>query len=120
KNITVANMISESGDIHHLVPKNYLIKHGYNDRREYNQIANFALTETPINISVKDRAPQDYMAILDKQAATGELRIGEIADTDELAASLDENAVPASIRDTTADSYKEFLDERRVLMAAYI
>jgi len=55
KNVTVASMIEEVGDIHHVVPKNYLVKHGENDRSVYNQIANFALTETPINITIKDR-----------------------------------------------------------------
>ncbi len=57
KNVTIGSMIEEVGDIHHVVPKNYLVKHGVNDRSSYNQIANYALTETPINIGIKDRAP---------------------------------------------------------------
>ncbi len=78
KNVTVGSMIEEVGDIHHVVPKNYLIKQGLNDRSDYNQIANFALTETPINIAIKDKAPGDYMSLIDAQIADGVLRLGEI------------------------------------------
>ncbi|WP_144589447.1 GmrSD restriction endonuclease domain-containing protein [Brevibacterium casei] len=49
KHITVGQMMEESGDIHHLVPKNYLMKSGVTDRTQYNQIANFALTETVVS-----------------------------------------------------------------------
>lgn len=120
KNITVANMITEAGDIHHLVPKNYLTKNGFSDRQDYNQIANYALTETPVNISIKDKAPTDYMAIVDAQTAGGKLRLGEITDAATVEATLRENAVPEAIRTTTAATYKEFLEERRVLMADYM
>ncbi len=61
KNVTVGSMIEEIGDIHHVLPKNYLIKQGLNDRSDDNQIANFALTETPINIAIKEKAPGDYI-----------------------------------------------------------
>jgi len=120
KNITVASMIEEVGDIHHVVPKNYLVKHGVNDRSEYNQIANFALTETPINIAIKDRAPGDYMAIVDAQIADGNLRLGEITTAAELDSNLAANAIPASLRTTSAESYQAFLKERRFLMAQII
>ena len=46
KGITVAAMHQQSGDIHHIVPKDYLQKTGYPDRGDYNEVANFALTET--------------------------------------------------------------------------
>ncbi|WP_341935908.1 DUF262 domain-containing protein [Microbacterium sp. LWO14-1.2] len=120
KNITVSSMIDEVGDIHHIVPKNYLIKSGINDRSEYNQIANYALTETPINIAIKDREPADYMALVDAQVASGDLRLGEISDAAALARSFRENAVPVELRDTTAATYEDFLVRRRALMAAYI
>jgi len=120
KNITVASMIEEMGDIHHVVPKNYLVKHGVNDRSEYNQIANFALTETPINVAIKDQAPGDYMAIVDAQIADGNLRLGEITTAAELDSNLAANAIPASLRTTSAESYHAFLKERRFLMAQII
>jgi hypothetical protein len=120
KNITVANMIEQIGDIHHIVPKNYLVKHGINDRSDYNQIANFALTETPINISIRDRAPGEYMAIVDEQIKTGVLSLGELTSAEELIANLAANAIPESIRETTADNYEEFLLARRQLMSRVI
>lgn len=120
KNVTVASMIEEVGDIHHVVPKNYLIKQGINDRSVYNQIANFALTETPINIAIKDKEPTDYMSVVDSQLADGVLRLGEITSEQELEANLRANAIPSSLRTTTADSYQAFLRERRSLMAQII
>lgn len=120
KNITVANMLEESGDIHHLVPKNYLQKNGVADRNDYNQIANFALTETPINIGIKDSAPADYMERVGQQIGDGELRLGEITETYELKENLAANAVPDSIYTTTAESYSDFLVERRLLMSHFI
>ncbi|WP_341956146.1 DUF262 domain-containing protein [Microbacterium sp. LWH13-1.2] len=120
KNITIASMIEEVGDIHHIVPKNYLVKSGVNDRSDYNQIANYALTETPINIAIKDRAPSEYMGIVDAQVTSGELRLGEITSQVDLAANFAMNAVPTNLSSTTATSYEAFLSDRRKLMARYI
>ncbi len=120
KNVTIASMIEEVGDIHHIVPKNYLVKSGVNDRSDYNQIANYALTETPINIAIKDRAPSEYMGIVDAQMASGELRLGEITSQGDLAANFAMNAVPTDLSSTTATSYETFLSDRRKLMARYI
>lgn len=120
KNVTVGSMVEEVGDIHHVVPKNYLVKHGINDRSDYNQIANFALTETPVNIAIRDKSPGDYMAIVDAQIGDGHLRLGEITSDEELDTNLRANAIPASVRTTTAESYPSFLKERRFLMAQII
>lgn len=120
KNITVTSMIEEVGDIHHVVPKNYLVKSGINDRAAYNQIANYALTETPINIAIKDRAPADYMSIVDEQVESGILKLGEIVSNSELVDNFTANAIPNSLRSTAADTYEEFLTARRKLMARYI
>lgn len=120
KNITVANMLEESGDIHHLVPKNYLQKNGVSDRSDYNQIANYALTETPINIGIKDSSPADYMDLVVAQISNGSLQLGEISAMYELRENLAANAVPDSIYRTTAESYAGFLSERRRLMSHYI
>src|SRR4051794_15204950 len=62
RSITVAAMHEHSGDIHHIVPKDYLQRNGFPDRSDYNQVANFALTETPINISISNKPPEVYMA----------------------------------------------------------
>ena len=120
KGITVAAMTQQSGDIHHIVPKDYLQKHGYPDRGDYNQVGNFALTETSINISISNRPPIEYMAAITDQIESGKLTLGEITDSADLAANLAENAVPADIADVTVKTYTAFLVERRKLMAAKI
>src|SRR5699024_10462560 len=110
----------ESGDIHHLVPKNYLVRSGITDRNQYNQIANFAITETPVNIAIQDSEPASYIERVDQQIQSGNLTLGEIATETELEASFAENAVPQSLRTTSAENYSHFLNERRALMSQYI
>jgi len=120
KGITVAAMHQQSGDIHHIVPKDHLQKNGYPDRGDYNQVANFTLTETSINIRIGNRPPSDYMIEVDKQIKTGDLTLGEIKEADDLERNLVENAIPVQVGTVDARSYKEFLVERRKLMAATI
>lgn len=120
KSITVAAMTQQTGDIHHIVPKDFLQKNGYPDRGDYNQVANFALTETSINISISNKPPAQYMAEIACQIATGALTLGEIATAEDLTTNLSENAVPADLAEVTANDYKKFLARRRRLMAAVI
>jgi len=120
KSITVAAMHQQSGDIHHIVPKDYLRKNGFPDRADYNQVANFALTETPINISIGNKPPVQYMAEVAAQIESGQLTLGEITSTSDLERILEENAVPANLATVTAGSYPEFLAERRKLIAGFI
>ena len=120
KSIGVAHMIEGHGDIHHIVPKNHLIRNGFPKAGDYNQVANFALTETPINIGIKDHPPSEYMQWVDEQIQTGSLRLGEINDAEDLAENLSENAIPSFIREVTAENYEDFLRERRRLMADMI
>lgn len=120
KSITVAAMHQQSGDIHHIVPKDYLQKNGYPDRGDYNQVANFALTETSINISISNKPPQEYMALVEDQIGTGELKLGEITDPEDLRRNLRENAIPEGLDTVTAAVYQEFLAQRRTLMAQAI
>ncbi|WP_138441211.1 GmrSD restriction endonuclease domain-containing protein [Marinobacter alexandrii] len=120
KSINVAQMIEGHGDMHHIVPKNHLVKNGYPKQGDYNQVANFALTETPINIAIKDNPPREYMAWLNRQIETGELKIGEITQQSDLEANLKENAIPDFINEVSAENYPQFLEARRKLMAQTI
>ena len=120
KSINVAHMIAGQGDLHHIVPKNHLIKNGFPKQGDYNQVANFALTETSINIAIKDHPPKEYMAWMADQISTGVLRLGEITDQADLEANLKENAIPDFISEVTAENYPEFLGARRKLMAQMI
>lgn len=120
KSITVAAMHQQSGDYHHIVPKDFLQKNGYPDRSDYNQVANFALTETSINISISNDPPATYMARLAGQVSGGALQLGEIRDAADFEANLRENAVPSFLPAVMAPSYPEFLAARRKLMAELI
>ena len=120
KGITIATMHQQSGDIHHVVPKNYLQANGVNDRSRYNQVANFALTETAINIAISNKPPQEYLGIVRSQIEDGSLKLGEIDNAEDLRANLEENALPPNLEQVTVDTYDEFLAARRRLIAKKI
>lgn len=120
KHITVGQMLEERGDYHHLVPKNYLVQAGVMDRNHYNQIANFAMTETQINISIRDAAPAVYLERVRGQIASGDLVLGEITSESELESAFGENAIPESLNTTTAETYFDFLEDRRHALSIYI
>jgi hypothetical protein len=117
--ITVRSLIEVKGDIHHLFPKDYLEKHGV-PKTQYNQIANFAQTQSEINIAIGNKAPTIYFGQLREQVHGGDSRYGNITDPDELAANLWANAIPEGIGSMDASDYPAFLEERRKLMAAKI
>ena len=94
------------GDIHHIFPKNYLRKHGINDKREYNQIANYAMVQKEINIKISDKAPKEYLSVL-----------GLTRDDNVVIKNFKENAVPLELFDMDVSNYQEFLTIRRKLMA---
>ena len=60
------------------------------------------------------------MATVNEQAAGGQLRLGEIDSPELLDDNLAANAVPSNLASVTVDSYRDFLMDRRKLMAAYI
>lgn len=110
-------MIEVQGDIHHLVPKDYLRKNGVNDKRDYNQVANYAFAETAVNIRIGNRMPSEYLGEVFSQIESGEPTLGEITSREDLDRNLEVNAIPGSLVDTTVENYHEFLQKRRSLMA---
>lgn len=120
KHINVSGMLEGMGDIHHLFPKDYLAKNGITDRSEINQIANYVMAETAINIKVSNKPPAEYMAIMREQVASRILTIGEITDAVDLEESLRQNAIPELLEAGTFADYETFLSERRALMSATI
>ncbi|TMW72763.1 DUF262 domain-containing protein [Alteribacter natronophilus] len=120
KSITVQQLIEERGDVHHVFPKKYLQNNGYNNRRQYNQIANYAYTEQAVNLAIRAQAPKDYMEKIKNQIRTGELTIGEISDNEGLDKNFRMNCIPESVLDMDVNNYEEFLDERRKLIAKKI
>lgn len=119
KEITVRDMMEVKGDVHHIFPRAMLAKKGF-DRTEYNQAANFVKTQTEINITISSKEPTKYMNEVIEQIKNGGTKYGSIVTREELYSNLRDNCVPQSIFDGTPDTYKEFLKERRKLMAQKI
>jgi hypothetical protein len=116
KEITVGDLITYRGDIHHIFPRDFLKKHGM-ARGKYNQIANYVFMQQEVNIAVGNKAPDVYFSEVLEQCHGGALKYGGISSLDELHENLKSNCVPESIFTMTLDHYDEFLKERRKLMA---
>lgn len=118
--LTVAAMIQQSGDIHHLFPKEFLKESHYPDRKDYNQVANYAKTDTAINIHIGKRSPENYMQQVERQIESGKLTLGDISNQETLDVNLTANAIPINFASYGAADYPVFLEERRKLMAQTI
>jgi hypothetical protein len=116
RDITVSTMIQNQGDIHHIYPRKFLKSQGLS-RTKYNQIANYAMTQSEINIAIGAKDPDKYFAEIIKQIETGKLKYGGIKDKAELKKNFAENCIPMKMLESGVMDYDEFLTERRVLMA---
>jgi len=116
RDITVRDLLLNRNDAHHVFPRNYLKKNGL-QRGRYNQIANFVLAQSEINIAIGDEAPAKYFAELREQVSGGKRRYGGITKEEELQENLQENCIPIGIYDGTIKTYDDFLAARRLLMA---
>jgi hypothetical protein len=119
RDISVHDLILNRSDVHHLFPRHYLKGQGMT-RGRYNQIANYALAQSEINIAIGSKSPSVYFQDLVQQCQGGKRKHGGITDLDELKENLREHCVPEGIFGDLAESYDKFLDERRKLMAAKI
>lgn len=120
KDITVKDLVEEKGDIHHIFPKKYLQKNGYNTSSIYNQVANYVYMQSEINIKVKDKSPRKYFNELLQQCKTKESIYGGITDQNDLKENLSENSIPLDVFEMTSEDYNVFLKKRRKLMAEKI
>ncbi|MCK4858613.1 MAG: DUF262 domain-containing protein [candidate division Zixibacteria bacterium] len=91
---------------HHLFPKGHLKTIGITSTRDTNQIANYALVEWGDNTKISDQQPTEYMPEL-------KARFG----ADELSRMYHWHALPTNWEQL---DYREFLEQRRVLMAQII
>jgi hypothetical protein len=90
-------------EVHHLFLKAWLAARGLADRKQTNQIANFALLEWPDNAKVGARAPADYLP--DLRAAVPNVDWARVYEL---------HALP---QDWERLDYSSFLAARRKLMA---
>ena len=120
RDMTIQNLVTHTSNLHHIYPKNYLMKNGKTRKKFYNQVANFAYLEQQTNIQIKDRPPKEYMGDVRKQCKSGATKYGGIDDKEMLKENMKENCIPESIFDGTVKNYESFLEERRKLMAQKI
>ena len=119
RDISVGDLISHRGDIHHLFPKDYLTKNGM-DRGQYNQIANYVYMQSEINIKVGNKPPKDYLESLSSEIKANNLKLSGLISEIELLENLKMNCVPQEILQMSIADYPEFLVSRRKLMALKI
>lgn len=116
----VGYLITLMGDVHHIFPKQYLRKSGYNDKRQYNQIANFTYLDTQVNKAISNDAPCVYFKNAVDACRTGVSLYGNITDVDILYKNMEDNCIPAEIVSMDYTNYDNFLISRRRMMARKI
>lgn len=116
----VADLITISGDVHHIFPRSYLKNNGVDNKTKYNQVANYIYLDTQVNKAISDDAPNVYFGKVLNQCDGGNIVLGNIAGRDLLATNLEENCIPQNIMNMIVENYDEFLTERRKMMAALI
>ena len=57
RDISVRELIEVKSDVHHIFPRDYLKKQGMT-RGQYNQIANYAVAQSEINIAIGKKEPK--------------------------------------------------------------
>lgn len=119
KDITVRDLLLNRGDKHHIFPRRYLQQQGLT-RGRYNQIANFVMAQSEINIAIGEKSPEVYFKEIVQQVNGGPKRYGGITDPKLLRQNFEENCLPISLMDGRMPDYETFLAERRRLMALRI
>lgn len=119
RDILVRDLIVHKGDVHHVFPKKYLKSSGLTQSR-YNQIANYVMMQTEINIAIKNKPPYEYFKEVMKQCAGGNGKYGGIKDIDQLRENFKMNCIPDGMEEMDINDYEGFLHSRRGLMAGKI
>jgi hypothetical protein len=118
--IPVGELVNLGGDIHHIFPKQYLVDNGY-DKHEYNQVANYAYLDTPINIKVGKKAPKVYLnEALDAIRSIEDTSFKSIKSEVEFYKNLEDNCIPVDILEMDHSDYQAFLEARRIKMTELI
>jgi hypothetical protein len=116
RDITVLDLLLNHSDVHHVYPKKYLKAQGLS-RGRYNQIANFVLAQSEINIAIGEKSPETYFKQLAEQCNGGKKKYGGITDPHHLRQNLRMSCLPEPLLDGQIPDYDDFLDQRRRLMA---
>lgn len=119
RDITVTDLLLNRADVHHVYPRQHLKLQGMTSAT-YNQIANYVVAQSEINIAIGAKAPELYFKELAEQCNGGAKKYGGITDREELLANLKMNCLPVSMLDGEIKDYSAFLAERRRLMSLKI
>ena len=119
RDITVRDLLLNRADVHHVFPRQYLKDKGLTSS-SYNQIANYVIAQSEINIAIGAKAPLVYFDELRQQTDGGATRYGGITDQQEMFANLESNCIPAGVLQGAVPDYLGFLEIRRHLMAQKI
>ncbi|MFZ4826182.1 MAG: GmrSD restriction endonuclease domain-containing protein [Phototrophicaceae bacterium] len=117
--IRVDDLLKAKSDLHHIFPRSLLKARGFTEK-EYNQVANFAVIQSEINIAIGNAEPRTYFQAILEQASGGQRKYGNISDLDDLRNNYRENCIPDAMEKMTLDDYESFLQARRQLMAQKI
>ncbi|NLV57662.1 MAG: DUF262 domain-containing protein [Clostridiales bacterium] len=116
----ISDLITISGDVHHIFPRAYLKKNGVDNKVKYNQVANYTYLDTQVNKAISDDPPCVYFTKVRKQCETGRIEIGNISSEALLRNNLEENCIPQDIFEMDVSAYDRFLMERRKRIAKLI
>jgi uncharacterized protein with ParB-like and HNH nuclease domain len=119
RDIPVRELMKHISDVHHLFPRDFLRTKGL-ARGQYNQIANYAVTQTEININIGNKEPRIYFTQLLEQCRGGPKLYGNITDEKDLKDNYRMNCIPEGMENMTVNDYPAFLAKRRILMAQKI
>jgi hypothetical protein len=119
RDITVTDLLLNRADVHHVYPRQHL-KDQNLSKGTYNQIANYVVAQSEINIAIGAKAPASYFKELAEQCNGGAKKYGGIVDREEMATNLTMNCVPVATLNGEIKDFGEFLAERRKLMALKI
>jgi hypothetical protein len=117
RDISILDLVLNRSDVHHVYPKAFLTRKGVG-KSKYNQIANFVLTQSEINIAIGDKPPAEYFANMISQCEGGKSCYGGITNREELEQNLISHCIPLSLINGNVPDYDDFLGQRRCLMAA--
>ena len=119
RDISVPNLLQGQGHVHHIFPSSFLKEKGL-QRNRYNQIANYVVMQSEINIAIGNKPPATYFSELSEQCKTGVTQYGGITDSGQLRSNLEAHCIPTGMDRVSVEDYDAFLQKRRHLMAAKI
>lgn len=117
--ISVRELVEVKSDVHHIFPRDFLKRHGQ-PQSQYNQIANYVIAQSEINIAISNKEPAVYFREMHDQVNGGLKTYGNITGSDQLQENLRMNCIPDRVVDMGLDDFPDFLRARRTLMAARI